>query len=235
MLRYVRVPAFVKAAWQARSPDGRRAIPVNLALFFVFALTALVLLARTVVSAEAASDNVTAAVNPVTKGIDSNLAMLAKLGETAGVTGRIAASATHFPGDLATAAAALKAGTAAAVGINASAKTIRTSVDGIDATTVALPQSSAVLGVNAAGIRNEAADIATRFDAVQSQTHSMVRDLTASNRSLTDILAVLGPLGTATSEIDQDLRSINVHTGNMAGNPLIALGNLPNDLLGGPK
>lgn len=233
MLTLARIPEIAKAEWGTPPPGGRRAITINLVIFFFFALTALIFLSSTVISVRAIDADVATAINPATEGIESDTALLAKLNETVVVTGRLSDSTARFPDDLATAANAMNRTNAALVSTNASVKSIYRSVTGIDASGAALAKSATGLGVNVAGIRNNAAEVAARLDAVHTQSQSMVAGLDASNRSLAHLLEVIGPLGSVVSEIKGELGSISVHTGNMERNGLINLGNLPNDLLQG--
>src|SRR5690349_18625521 len=84
----------------AQAPGQRRAIGVNLVIYFLFALVAVLLLTRTAIAANAINDDVAAVIQPVTGSINESTKGLAVLDTTVEVTDKIAAGAEPLSGHL---------------------------------------------------------------------------------------------------------------------------------------
>lgn len=233
MLRSIGEPRLVTAAWATPGSGTRRAMPINLVIVFAFALMALALLARVLVSAAQIDNNVTAGLNPAILAVESDTSLLERLDETVVATDQMVDSVSQFDSDLGTTATATDR-------MRSLGRTTDQSVDGIEGSVVEIGTS--VVGIKKSvtslessvrGIRGNTVSIARQFDGTHGQTAWIVKDLAASNSHVARILTVLDNLDPVLARLNKNLASLARHTKNMAENGLIELGNLLPDLLSG--
>lgn len=199
----------------------RRAIAVNLVVFFFFALTAVVMLTRTAMAANAINNDVTNAIEPAVDGIDEGTSQLPALDVTARVTSRIAAAAEPLPGDLRGVVVATDHINKHLASTRASASSIGASVDGIKKSTGAIRPDVETLAHEVEGIRGTAGEIETRLARVAALSAAMRRDLSGANTSLGDILRSTGPLNIAVRAIQRTAALVDVHARRIADSPIL--------------
>lgn len=233
MLRPFGEPRLVTAAWDTPASGTRRATPVNLVIVFAFALMALALLARVLVSAAQIDNNVTAALNPATLAIESDTRLLKQLDETVAATDHMVDSVSQFDSDLGTTATATEQMRSLGRSTDQSVDGIESSVVDIGTSVVGIEKSVNSLGSSVHGIRRNTASIARQFDGIHGQTALIVKDLAASSSFVARILTVLNALDPVLARLKTNLVSLDRHTKNMAENGLVELGNLLPDLLSG--
>lgn len=233
MLIRAREPHLMAAAWDTPASGARRAMPVNLVIVFAFALMALALLARVLVSAEQIDNNVTSALNPATLAIESDTALLKQLDGTVDATNHMVDSVGQFDADLGSTAKATDQMRSLGVSTDESVAGIEGSVVGIKTSVVDIKKSVTSLGESVQGIHSNTVSTAARFDGIHAQSALIVKDVAASNSHVGRILAILKNIDPVLARLNARLASLSRHTKNMAENGLIKLGNILSDLLSG--
>gem|GEM_PF-6715290 len=219
----------------------RRAVAVNLVVFFLFALTAVILLTRTAVAANSINRDVASTIEPATDGINADIKRLPVLDRTVRITHRIAGAAepvsTHLEG-VVQATGHINRNLAST---REQVITIGTSVEGIERSTRSVGPAVVVLNRHVDSIHGHAGDIVGDFRSVAGLTSSMAGDLTDTNASLARILAATEPLRRAVHGIDGSVVRIDGSAGRIENSPillrnlgnLLGLGTLLGDLTGG--
>lgn len=220
------------------SAGQRRAIAVNLVVFFFFALTAVVMLTRTAMAANAINRDVASSIEPAVGGIREETSQLRALDVTARLTGRIAAAAEPLPRELAGVVEATGAINQNLARTLESAQGIGSSVDGIRESTTAIRPAVGVLENHVSAIHIRAGGIAKSLGSVAGLSTSMVRDLDGTNESLARILGAAGPLLGQVRDIRAVVPRINTHAASIALSPILLrkpldIAPLLGDLLGG--
>lgn len=233
MLRPTGEPRLVAAAWDTPAPGARRAMPVNLVIVFAFALAALVLLARVLVSAAQIDNNVAAALNPAVVAVESDTTMLNRLDGTVVATGQLSESVSAFDTDLGSAAKATAQMRTLGRSTDESVDQIQGSVAGINTSVAGIKKSVTSMGSSVRGVEQSSASIRRQFDGTHTQARAIVADLDASNSSVAQILNILRDLDPVLGRINTTLVSFDKHSRNLEENGLIKLGNLLPDLLSG--
>lgn len=204
----------------------RRAIGVNLVLFFAFALIALLFLTRTVVSAVQIDANVGEAVKPAVGSIQENTALLPALDRTVALTSQIETSSNAIGADTSAVTNATDHINSMMAVIYQDVQTIGTAVVSIDSSVASIR-----LGVNSvdqivASIGSQSADISSRYRSVADDISGVPAGISSASSSLTQTRALIGPINGTTGGIDSTLVTINGHVVNIANNPLLQLSSL---------
>lgn len=202
----------------------RRAIGLNLVVFFVFALSAVLMLTRTAVAANAINRDVASTIEPAVGGIDQKTSHLPVLDTTAKLTGQIAIAAKPLPGELDGVVEATDNINQNLAATLESAASINTSVDGIKKSTGAIRPDIDVLSHHVAGIHHAAKGIAASLSTVGNQSSSMVVNLRGANIALANILRATGPLNAQVRAIRASVPKIDGHAKGIAGSPLLLRG-----------
>lgn len=203
------------------SSGQRRAITLNLVVFFAFTLTAVVMLTRTAMAANAINRDVASAIEPAVVGINEGTKGLPVLDTTAQVTGKIAAAAEPLPGHLASVVDSTGRIDSNLASTQKSATGIGSSVDSIKASTGVITSDAGVLNELVDDIHRQADGIDTSLSAVARLSSSMVKGLSGANASLTDILRATGPLNRAVGGIQESVPRIREHAQDIANSPIL--------------
>lgn len=203
------------------SAGQRRAITLNLVVFFAFTLTAVVMLTRTAMAANAINRDVASAIEPAVVGINEGTKGLPVLDTTAQVTGKIAAAAAPLPGHLASVVDSTGHIDSDLASTQQSVTGIGASVDDIKASTGAIASDAGVLEEHVHDIHKRAEGIDASLSAVARLSSSMVQGLTGANASLTDILRATGPLNRAVRGIQESVPRISKHAEDIANSPIL--------------
>jgi hypothetical protein len=222
-----------RSAWKTPPTTAPRAVTVNLVVVFLFALTALVFLTRTAVCAKQVDDSVAMAINPQTTGIAQHTVLVRKLDRTVAGTDALARIVQPYPGYASDAVAAMDSIRADSAGTDDSVAAIERSVRGIDQSVTDMQGPVARLGAGVGDIHSRSATITAALTNTADLTTAMVADIGSSDASLTRILRVLSTLNPVTDGIQRDLHAIGIHTGNIANNGVIRLGNVYREILNG--
>lgn len=206
------------------SAGQRRAIGLNLVVFFVFALTAVLMLTRTAVAANAINRDVASTIEPAVGDINENTSHLAVLDVTDKITGQIAVAAKPLSGDLDGVVAATDNINRNLATTLDSANSINGSVDGIKGSTGQIRTGVDILSRRVDGIHRSAKGIAGSLSTVANQSSSMVTNLRGANAALDSILRATGPLNSQVRGIRLAVPQINSHARNIAGSPLLLRG-----------
>lgn len=218
------------------SAGMRRAIAVNLSIFFLFALTALIFLSRSAVEANAINRDVGTAIKPATTGIEDSTGRLPKLNRTIRITSRIADSTDALAGHLDGVVASTARIDANLQATSSDVVTIGGSVENINATVSRIRPEIFTLNDTVDQVHNKANGIAEGYAAVASNTTAMTRSLAGINSSLAAVLADTGPLAVQVGGIRSELAATQVHTRDIANSPILLNGTLEgllDHLLGG--
>jgi hypothetical protein len=221
------------SAWETPATTAPRAVTVNLVVVFCFALTALVFLTRTAVCAQQVDRSVTTAINPETSAVAHDTQLVGKLDGTVSGTDALALSVKPYPDYLSVAVAALHSIRTDSAATDDSVAGIERSVRGIDQSVADMQGSVARLGAGVGDIRSRSAAITAALTGTAGLTGAMVADIASSDASLARILRVLSTLNPVTAGIQSDLYAIGIHTGNIANNGVIRLGNVYREILNG--
>jgi len=203
------------------SAGQRRAIALNLVVFFIFALTAVVMLTRTAIAANAINRDVASTVEPAVGNINQETSQLAVLDVAARVTGQVAAAAKPLSGHLDGVLAATDNINGNLASTRDSVTRIGTSVDGIKGSTGAIRPAVGVLSGRVDTIHSQARGIAGSLSTVAKQSSSMVKGLSRTNASLGNILAAARHLNAVVRGIQARVPQINAHARNIAKSPVL--------------
>ena len=216
----------------AQTPGQRRAIGVNLVIYFLFALIAVLLLTRTAIAANAINDDVAAVIQPVTGSINESTKGLAVLDTTVEVTDKIAAGAEPLTGHL--------SGVVEATGrINNNLDSTNTHVTSIDDSVEDIKKSTGQimpaideLNDTVEDIHSEVRGIDKSFVGVTKGTTSIVKNLSGARASLAEVLEMHAPLHGGVLSILATALEINAHADSIQGSPLLlSSANLPLNVL----
>lgn len=206
----------------------RRAIGVNLVIFFAFALAALAFLTRTVLSAVQIDANVDHAIKPVIGSVQANTALLPALDNTVRLTNQIKASSTT----IGTAAASVDADTAhinsTMTTIYRHVKSIETAVNGITSSVGTIRPGVDDIGQAVAAIRSQSGDISSAYGSVATRVRGLPGDIASASSSLKQIRALIDPIDQSVGGIGATLTAIDGHVVSIANNPLLQVSNLLN-------
>lgn len=205
----------------APAAGQRRAITLNLVVFFVFALVAVWLLTRTAVAANAINRDVASAIQPALGGINQSTAQLDALNKTEKLTSQIAAAAKPLSGDLdgvVSATGRINANLAA-TGPNVTA--IGSSIDGIKRSTGAILPGINTLGGNVNAIHTDAKSIASSLGSVAGLTTSAVSNLNGAEAALNSVLSAAGSVRQSVQNIDGTVPQINTQAQTIENSPIL--------------
>lgn len=216
---------------ETAAPGQKRAIGMNVVIYFLFALIAVVLLTRTAIAANAINRDVAQAIEPAVGNINVSTKNLAVLDTTADVTEKIAAGASPLQGHLSGVVDATTTINSNLESTDSHVTSIDESVEEIKASTGKIKPSIDDLNGTVDDIHDHVVDINKDFVAVAKGTTSIARDLNQTRASLESVLDGAGPLlATVRSILDTALK-INAHTESIEGSPVVAAGGL-DDLVG---
>lgn len=201
----------------------KRAMGFNLVVVFLFALTAVWLLTRTAVAANAINRDVKAAIVPVTADIDENLKTLPILDETGKITGDISAAAKPLGNDVASVRAHTDKINANLESTDTHVQSIGKEVNAIKASTGVIKPGIASITSSVEKINASATGINASLGGVATATTSVVSNLTSAENSLLYVLSQTGPLHTDTQGILASTGVIQGHTASIAGAPILSL------------
>lgn len=210
----------------------RRAITVDLILFFGFALTALVMLTHTAVSANAIDRDIAGAVNPPLNTIEQATALLPALDSTGQLTGSIVDGTAPLGGDLAAIAASTGAIRASVHGIEGDVTSIQRSVTSIDGTVATIRADVGTAGGSSglapviARIRAGAAQTTAKFGDVLGNAQAIKAYVGDISQSMSSVVADAGPIGASVRDIGGNLKSINGHVTNIENSTILQLSNV---------
>ncbi len=214
--------AFPPAKYKATPAFGqRRAIALNLIVFFFFALTALVFLTRAAVAANAINRDVANAIEPATIGINDSTSKLPLLDKTMQITGEIAKATVPLAGHLDGVVSSTNQINANSASTLTSVLEIGSSVEEIKTSTGNIKPAIGTLGGHVGSIDSQAGDIASRYETVAGQTGSMVRNLTGTNASLSYVFTATKPLKKSVDGIDGTVGLIKGHTRSIDDSPIL--------------
>lgn len=229
------------------APGQRRAIALNLMIFFAFALISLVLLTRSAISANAINRDVSFAIAPATQGINASTKKIPQLNETMVLTSKIAGGTNSLSGHLGHVVTATNNIDANLGAVSRDVSLIGGAVDGIHDTVGRIKPAISTLADSVDGIHTKAGDISSSLGQVAIDTSVMNQSLAGINSSLASVLANTAPLLGDVSGIRSTLATVNGYTLSIANSPILlskfpfpglqvpgALGSLGlNNLLGG--
>lgn len=220
------------------SAGQRRAITLNLVIFFVFALTAVWFLTRTAVAANAINRDVASAIEPALGGINKSTGQLAALDKTGHLTRQIAAATKPLSGDLAGVVGATGRIKTNLASTGQNVTSIGASVEGIKRSTGVILPDINVLGGSVATIHTDARSIAGSLGSVAGLTTSAVANLNGAEASLNSVLASAGSVRQAVQSIGGTVPLINAHSQSIENSPILLrsvpqLNTLLGNLLGG--
>jgi hypothetical protein len=203
------------------APGQRRAIALNVMIFFAFALTALIFLTKSAVAANAINRDVGESIAPSTKGINASTSKIPQLNDTVLLTGKIAVATKTLSGHLGHVVDSTKNIDTNLTAIEADVNTIGESVDGINSTVSAIRPEIFTLSGNVSAIHSKAGDISSRLSQVASDTAAMTTSLEGIDTSLADVLADAAPLNGHVSAIKNTLNVVDGYTLSIANSPIL--------------
>lgn len=201
----------------------KRAMGFNLVVVFLFALTAVWLLTRTAVAANAINRDVQAAIVPVTADIDENLKAIPILDETGKITGDISAAAKPLGNDVASVRAHTDKINANLESTDTHVQSIGKQVNSIKASTGVIKPGIASITSSVEKINASATGINESLGGVATATTSVVSNLTSAENSLLYVLSQTGPLHKDTQGILASTGVIQGHTASIASAPILSL------------
>lgn len=216
----------------AQAPGQRRAIGVNLVIYFLFALVAVLLLTRTAIAANAINDDVAAVIQPVTGSINESTKGLAVLDTTVAVTDKIAAGAEPLSGHLSGVVEATGRIDSNLDSTNTHVTSIDDSVEEIKKSTGQIKPAIDELNDTVGDIHSTVRSIDKDFVGVAKGTTSVVHNLNGARASLAAVLDGAGPLHDTVLSILATALKINGHADSIQGSPaLLSSANLPLNVL----
>lgn len=220
------------------SPGQRRAIAVNLVMFFLVALTAVFLLTRTAIAANAINRDVADAIEPATGGIEKDTRRLPALDTTARLTNRIAAAAAPLSGHLDAVVDDTGRINGNLASTDESVGSIGSSVDAIKESTGAIRPAIGVLDGRVGSIHSSAGSIEGDLGSVAGLSSSIRSELTRASASLSSILGGASPLASSVRSINGSVTEVNATSRRIENSPLLLrhtldLQGLLGNLLGG--
>ena len=216
----------------AQAPGQRRAIGVNLVIYFLFALVAVLLLTRTAIAANAINDDVAAVIQPVTGSINESTKGLAVLDTTVEVTDKIAAGAEPLSGHLSGVVEATDRINNNLDSTNTHVTSIDHSVEEIKKSTGQIKPAIDELNSTVEDIHSTVRSIDKDFVGVVKGTTSIVHNLNGARESLAAVLDMHAPLHNGVLSILATALKINGHADSIQGSPLLlSANNLPLNVL----
>jgi hypothetical protein len=209
---------------QRPAPGQRRAIALNVMIFFAFALTALIFLTKSAVAANAINRDVGESIAPSTRGINSATSKIPQLNETVQLTGKIAVATKNLASHLGHVVDLTNNLDTKLTAIETDVNGIGTSVDGINGSVSAIRPEIFTLGGSVSAIDSKAGDISSRLSQVAADTTSMTTSLDGINTSLAAVLADTVPLNRRVSGIEVTLGSVNGYTLSIEKSPILLSG-----------
>jgi methyl-accepting chemotaxis protein len=206
------------------APGQRRAIALNVMIFFAFALTALIFLTKSAVAANAINRDVGESIAPTTVGIKASTSKIPQLNETMVLTGRIAGGTRTLSAHLAHVVGSTKNIETNLAAIQSDVNGIGASVNGINSTVGAIRPEIFTLGGSVNGIHSKAGDISSRLSQVAVDTSTMTVSLDGIDKSLTAVLADTAPLNRRVAGIKNTLGVVDGYTLSIANSPILLTG-----------
>lgn len=205
-----------------------RAMGVNLVVFFAFALPALFMLSRTVISTAQIDDDVALAVRPTLSDIEAETALLPSLGEVRQVTAQLVGGAEPIGRNVSGLVESTTNIDATAAAVFGHVRSIGSSVAGTRAATGPMTADLTGLEPVVGQIHSQALAITSDFATVRAEAEAdAIRTGIASiHPSLRDILRLTGPIATGVASIEPKLESIKGHLVNVENNPVLQLSNV---------
>jgi len=203
-----------------------KAIAVNLVLFFGFALAALVLLTHTIVDISRVRAAVADSVQPETRGIQADTALLPELAHISGLTAQLA-SASHGVNDsLTDVAGATRNIDATIQRVQSETQTIRQSVHGIAGSAASVDERVAALDSDITAIDDSATQVSANYAAVSHAAATLPDDLVAAAAELRSLARLIPSITQQASSIEKTLSEVDGHLVSINANGLIRLSNL---------
>lgn len=207
-------------------PSGPRAISVNLALFFAFALCSLVLLTQTLVDITQIHSSVSEAVQPATVGIATNTALLHDLGRTNQLAGHMRTSGEQTSASLRDVVAATRQIVSSISAVSVESGNIDGSVAGIARSSTDVRQLVAALATNVAATDQDSGLIAGQLAAADRTVSQLSQPLGAARLNLDALISLIPSISQQATAIAAALNGVGAHLGNVYANGLVQLANL---------
>lgn len=214
-------------AWRKLVPaDTPRAVRVNLAIVLAFALVAVLMLTRTLVSAVRIDDDVDAAINPQLTAIGTDTLHLPVLDETTELVRAIDVAAEPLHPSLAN-SAKLNGDVAATLhDIRDNTVSIGDSVAGIDGSVTRIRAALTDLDPVVAAIRAQTGDITRDLASVEGITGGLTGSVDAIEHLLGDTADDVARIGERVDRVRTTLRGIDGHVANVDDSALLGLADL---------
>lgn len=203
-----------------------RAMGVNLVVFFAFALPALFMLSRTVISTAQIDDDVALAVRPTLSDIEAETALLPSLGEVRQVTAQLVGGAEPIGRNVSGLVESTTNIDATAAAVFGHVRSIGSSVAGTRAATGPMTADLTGLEPVVGQIHSQALAITSDFATVRAEADAIRTGIASIHPSLRDILRLTGPIATGVASIEPKLESIKGHLVNVENNPVLQLSNV---------
>jgi hypothetical protein len=203
------------------APGQRRAIALNVMIFFAFALTALIFLTKSAVAANAINRDVGESIAPSTKGINASTSKIPHLNDTVLLTGKIAVATKTLSGHLGHVVDSTKNIDTNLTAIETDVNGIGASVDGINSAVSAIRPEIFTLNGSVNAIHSKAGDISSRLSQVATDTSTMRTSLDGIDTSLAAVLADIAPLNRRVSGITITLSAVNGYTLAIENSPIL--------------
>jgi hypothetical protein len=203
------------------APGQRRAIALNVMIFFAFALTALIFLTKSAVAANAINRDVGESIAPATVGINTSTSKIPQLNETMILTRKIADGTRNLSAHLAHVVDSTNNIKANLTAIESDVNGIGESVNGINSTVSAIRPEIFTLGGSVNGIHSKAGEISSRLSQVAADTSAMTVSLDGIDKSLAAVLAGTAPLNQRVAAIKNTLGAVNGYTLSIANSPIL--------------
>lgn len=205
----------------------KKAIGVNLVIYFLFALIAVVLLTRTAVAANAINRDVAQAIQPATGGINESTSNLTQLDTTVDVTSQIQAAAEPLSGHLDGVVAATERIDSNLASTDVHVKSIDNAVTEIKASTGKIKPEVDELGDTVESIHDNAEGIDKGLNGVYKETNSIYKNLGGAQKSLQSVLDDASPLLATVKSILATALEINKHTDSIDSATILLSPTLP--------
>lgn len=208
------------------SPAPPRAMGVNLVLFFAFALCALVLLTRTLVSVTQAQAGIRDSVQPATGRIVNNTALLHQLARTNQVAAHVRIAGDGVNASLTDVASATRQLVTQFGDVRDGTGRIDRSVAGIAASSADVQRIVLSLETNVAFTDRSAAQISSSFVGSDTAVRTVPTSLSNALADLYAVLAVIPRISQQAAAISVPLAGVDRHLANVYANGLVQLANL---------
>lgn len=210
----------------AGSTAAPRAMGVNLVLFFVFALCALVMLTSTLVSVSQVQVSVRDAVRPATSGIAHDTNLLPKLTRTNHLAGRMSRAGRDVNASLTSVGATTQRLAGQLGEVRSGTDRIDSSVTGITDSSSEVRRRVAGLGAKVAVTDRTTAQLAPRLAAADQAVGTLRGSLHDARVSLDALFSLIPSISGQAGAISRTLGAVDAHVTAISSNGLVRLANL---------